>query len=31
MGVEVLTHFSEVMRKCAVLLDVNASFLIIFV
>jgi hypothetical protein len=30
MGVEVLTHFSKVMRRCA-LLEVNASFLVIFV
>ncbi|KDR14868.1 hypothetical protein L798_11008 [Zootermopsis nevadensis] len=29
--VEVLAHFSEVMRRCTVLLEVNASFLVIFV
>jgi hypothetical protein len=30
-GVEVLAHFSKVMRGCTVLLEVNASFLVIFV
>ncbi|PNF39616.1 hypothetical protein B7P43_G05680 [Cryptotermes secundus] len=29
-GVEVLAHFSKVMRECAVLPEVNASFLVIF-
>jgi hypothetical protein len=31
MGVEVLTHLFKAMRGCAVLLEVNASFLVIFV
>jgi hypothetical protein len=28
---EVLAHFSKVMRMCAVMLEVNAFFLVIFV
>jgi hypothetical protein len=31
MGAEVLTHFSKVMKGYAVLLEVNVSFLVIFV
>jgi hypothetical protein len=30
MGVKVLAHFSKVIRGCTVLLEVNASFLVIF-
>jgi hypothetical protein len=30
-GVEVLAHFFELMRGCTVLLEVNTSFLVIFV
>ena len=30
-GVEILAHFSKVMRGCTVLLEVNASFFVIFV
>jgi hypothetical protein len=30
-GVEVLAHFFKVMRGCAVLLEVKAFFLVIFV
>jgi hypothetical protein len=30
-GVEVLVHFSKVMMGCAILLEVNASFSVIFV
>jgi hypothetical protein len=31
MGAEVLAHFSKVMRGCAILLEVNAPFLVIFI
>jgi hypothetical protein len=31
MGAEVLVHFFKVMRGCAVLLEVNASFMVIFI